>query len=153
MVWDVGDLIRIAELLQSQLARVGVTLDIDVWEFSGFIGATAEGAMDMYYLTWSNSTGDADIALSSQFTCEQVGSRNRSRYCSESYDALAAAQYSEMDPNARTDKISEALHHLVADAPWVWLGSQEWIVGVNDRVLGYEIHPSGNFYIFDVTKQ
>lgn len=153
MVWDVSDLVRMAELIQSQLAQVGVTLDIDVWEFSGFIGATAEGEMDMYYLTWSNSTGDADIALSSQFTCEQVGSRNRSRYCSEEYDALAVAQRSEMAPEARAAKISDALQHLVADAPWVWLGSQEWIVGVNESVEGYEIHPSGNFYIKDVTKR
>ena len=153
MVWEVGELVRMAELLQDQLARVGVTLDIDVWEWTGFISATAEGSMDMFYLTWSNSTGDADIALSSQFTCEQVGSRNRARYCSAEYDELAMSQRTEMDPEARSGAISDALHHLVDDAPWVWLGSQMWVVGVRDSIHGFEIHPSGNFYITGVEKR
>lgn len=150
--WEDPERVRAAEVLQAQLQRIGIDFQIDVWQFGAHIAETRRGNFDMFELSWSNVTGDADINLSTQFYSPEIDNRNRARINDPQLDALIEAQRREFDPEKRQAIISEAIELLIELAPWVYLFTDEWVVGIRDNVHGYSIPASGNFHLENVYK-
>lgn len=60
-LWVNGDVrTRAAQMVQAQLAEVGITVEISTLEWGAFLDALNAGEHEMFILGWSNSTFDAD---------------------------------------------------------------------------------------------
>lgn len=142
----------IAVLIQESLAELNIDVSIEVMEFGAYLDQTAAGEHDMFILGWSNSTGDAERGLYPLFHSSQKGnSGNRSFYENAEVDALLEAGRQATDPAEREEIYAEVQQILTDDAPMAFLLHQEYLLGVSDKVSGFEVTPSGIYQLQDVT--
>src|SRR5690606_2486626 len=71
-----------AQLLQADLAQVGIQAEIRVIEWGELIRRAKAGEHDLLFMGWAGDNGDPDNFLTPQFACASVQSGlNFARYC------------------------------------------------------------------------
>ncbi len=70
---DATDRTTIAEIVKNQLGQIGMEVEIQIIEQATFLGELEKKEEDMYLLSWTTVTGDADFGLYSQYTTESFG--------------------------------------------------------------------------------
>ena len=114
--------IQIAEVLQQNLADIGVQADVEVVEWGAYLENTGAGLHDMFILGWVTVTADADYGLYALFHSSQHGSAgNRTFYTNDRVDELLDYARSTSDPDARLAAYLEVQEILREEAPWVFL--------------------------------
>lgn len=142
---------QIAVLIQEELKKVNVEVDINVMEFGAYLEKTANGEHDMFILGWSNPTGDADYGMYALFHSAQKGSPgNRSFYENKEVDKLLDEGRRESDPEKRIEIYNKVQEHLIEDAPMVYLIHTEYLTGVSNKIKGFSIDTSGIYQLQDV---
>jgi peptide/nickel transport system substrate-binding protein len=134
--------VRIATLVQEQLAAVGFELSIKsnptrIW-FSPD-GLLRNGKAAIVGETW---VGGSDPEQSLNFRCVQAvkGDENHSFYCSKRFEALFDDQ-ARTPSQARRDEDFNAIQLLVhADVPVIPLYYEDRLLAVSDRVTGYRLN-------------
>ena len=92
-----------AELLQADLARIGIRAEIKVIEWGELIKRGKAGEHDMLFMGWAGDNGDADNFLSPQFSCAAVKSgTNFARFCDTRLDQLISAGRTTNDQSVRS---------------------------------------------------
>lgn len=145
--------IDIAQVVQAQLAEIGVDMEIEVVEWGAYLEQTANGEHDMFILGWVTVTADADYGVYSLFHSEQHGDPgNRSFYTNEEVDRLLdeARRAPQEEREAMYHNIME---YLVEEAPMVYLYHSEYLIGLSPSIQGYWHHPNGIMMLHDVTIQ
>ncbi len=141
----------IAVLVQQELKKANIDVEIETLEFGTYLEKTAAGEHDMYILGWSVPTGDADYGLYALFHSSQKGDPgNRSFYENAEVDKLLDEGRQETDPDKRLDIYEEAQQLIIKDAPMVFIHHQEYLTGVSNKVKGYSIDNSGLYQLKDV---
>ncbi len=138
----------IATLLQSQLAAIGVDVEIQMLDSKAVMAATTEGAFDL--LLWRYDWNDPD-ALNIYLGSDRIGSTNRVGYSNPQVDALLAQGAQEMDKAARTNLYVEAQKLILADAPWQPLYYPIDIIATGKRLQGAEVGYMGRLLLNDAT--
>src|SRR5690625_570581 len=134
--------------IQSQLAEIGVDVEIEVLEWGAYLERTANGEHDMFILGWSVVTSDADYGMYPLFHSSQFGDPgNRSFLADDELDELLEAGRLETDPDARLDIYIEAQKLLVDLAPMIYIHHQEYLLGVNDSVKDFAVDAQGIYQI------
>ena len=64
---------RSAQIVQAQLAEVGITVDISTYEWGAFLDSLNAGDHEMFILGWSNTSFDADGSTYQLFYSENHG--------------------------------------------------------------------------------
>ena len=144
---------RVATILQSQLAQVGIKIEIQTMEWGAFLEATAKG-LPMFVLSWTTVTADADNGMYALFHSSAWGSSgNRSFYKNERVDELLDTARTEFDDAKRVAMYHEAQELIVADAPWAPLIMPQYLIGISDKVQGFVPTPTIFFKYYQVTKE
>ena len=65
--------VEICQIIQAQLAEVGINCEIQTLEFGTFLDKIGEGEHDLCLMTWSTGTVDADFTYYAQFSSTQHG--------------------------------------------------------------------------------
>lgn len=150
------DYVRAAQFFKQQLAQVGIrvvitpmdsgTRDAKLWS----VKDPKQAEFDLYYGGWSPSTGDADWALRPLYATEAwiPAAYNVAYYSSQATDAAIAAGLSSADPQKRADAYAEAQQLIWKDAPVVFLGEPDNLVGKAKDVSGVYMLADGSL-IFD----
>ncbi len=145
--------IQIAEIMQAQLAEVGVSADIQVLEWSTYLDDTAAGLHDMFILGWGTVTADADYGLYALFHSSQFGSPgNRSFWGDDRVDELLDAGRRTIDPDERLAIYAEAQELIVEGAPWLFLNTSIANNATRDTISGFVPHPTGSHFLRGVSK-
>lgn len=101
----------IAEMVQAQLAQIGIDLQVNVQDSGSFwtIGMEAEGDRwrDMQLIVQRFSMVPDPYYATTFFTCEQVGVWNWERFCSERFDELNADAIAIEDQQERAKAYHE----------------------------------------------
>ncbi|QDI92325.1 glutathione ABC transporter substrate-binding protein [Salicibibacter halophilus] len=144
--------VQIAEVVQDELAEIGVDVSIEQMEWGAYLDAVQEGeGGDMHVLGWSAQTGDADFALQPNYHSDNQGtSGNHTFYENEEVDALLEEASQETDEEARLQLYEEVEQIIVDDAPKIYTLHTDYVVGVSDAVEGFVQQPSGLFILEDV---
>lgn len=144
---------KIAQLLQSMLAEVGVTVEIRFWESSAFGAATNLGPDDAQYdmvlLSWGIPTADPDepmMMMTYSKAWKPIGA-NRMFYASEEVDRLTVSAHHEVDPERRRELVRLWMEELLEDAPVVFLPTLSLTLATRtyvhgDRILGIDQYPA-----------
>ncbi|MGB6192630.1 MAG: ABC transporter substrate-binding protein [Terracidiphilus sp.] len=136
----------LAAVLQQQLAKVGIALDLRSYEFATFYSDVTRGAFQLYSLRWIGGNEQPDI-FSYAFSTARFSPKgaNRGHYSNPKLDALLDdAAMTGDNARRRTDYV-EAQQILARDLPAINLWYKDTIVVHNHRVTHVVPTPSGSF--------
>ena len=135
-----------APFIKGWLAGLGIGVEIQAVSDSLVNQATTAGTYDLAYSGW-NGNPDPDYLLSLQ-TCanrpntQGVGATPDSFLCDPEYDALYAAQLSEMDRSKRAEIVKKMQARLHDQAALVVLGYDNMLEAYRkDRFEAFQISP------------
>lgn len=142
-----------AEIIQAQLAPIGVNVEIESMESGVHRERLTDGDAPMFISSWGTVTGDADYGLYPVFHSDSHGvSGNRTFYENEEVDELLEAARQESDEATREELYHEAQQIIVDEAPMVPLYHIEHLVGLQEDIENFVIHPSSLYDMFPVER-
>jgi len=141
----------IAELIQAQLAPLGIDVSIEIIEWGAFLEKSAAGEHDMIVLGWTTVTGDADYGLYAPYHSSAHGAAgNRSFYTNAKVDELLDKARQSTDQNERLAMYKEISQILIDEAPQVFLQHQDFVHATNGIHSGFFSNFSGTPFFKDV---
>jgi dipeptide transport system substrate-binding protein len=136
---------RAAELIQSDLAAVGITAEIVSYEWAEYLEKSKAKDRDgAVILGWTGDNGDPDNFLHTLLGCDAVGGNNRAQWCNEEFDKLVVQAKQETDVVARTKLYEDAQVVFKRETPWVTLDHSVVVMPMSKKVPGYVMSPLGH---------
>ncbi|WP_054284775.1 ABC transporter substrate-binding protein [Gulbenkiania mobilis] len=133
-----------AELLQADLAKVGIRAKVAVIEWGELIKRGKAGEHDMLFMGWAGDNGDPDNFLTPQFSCAAVQSgTNFARFCDPKLDKLIADGKKSSDFKARSVLYHSAQKLIHDQALWLPLAHPTAFAITRKDVSGYTVSPFG----------
>ncbi|WP_283147494.1 ABC transporter substrate-binding protein [Silvimonas soli] len=133
-----------AELLQSDLAKVGIKATIKTIEWGELIKRGKAGEHDLLFMGWAGDNGDPDNFFTPQFSCAAVQSgTNFARYCDPQLDKLITDGKRTADLAQRTKIYRNAQKIIFDQAVWVPLAYPTAYAITRSNVTGYHVSPFG----------
>ncbi|MBI5136955.1 MAG: ABC transporter substrate-binding protein [Nitrospirae bacterium] len=136
---------RIGEVLQQQLAQVGIQVTVRAYEWGTFYADIKKGNFQLFTLSWVGIT-DPDIFYD-VFHSASVppDGANRGRYRDERVDALLAAARATPERVERA-RLYGSVQAIVADTlPYVPLWHPDAVLVRDRRLTGFELTPTGDY--------
>jgi dipeptide transport system substrate-binding protein len=133
---------RMAEMIQADLAQVGVDVEIVSYEWGEYLSRSRsrdrDGAL-MFGFTGDN--GDPDNFLSVPLGCAGVPNTNRANWCYPPFDNLLK-QASAISDQTERNRLYHAAQAIFADqAPWVTIAHSIVSIPMSTKVTGYVMDP------------
>lgn len=133
-----------AQLLQADLAKIGVQAEIRVIEWGELIRRAKAGEHDLLFMGWSGDNGDPNNFLTPQFACASVQSGlNFARYCDKTLDDLIGQGKAVADPAKRSALYQQAQRIIHDQALWLPLAHPTASALLRKNVTGYQANPFG----------
>lgn len=133
-----------AQLLQADLAKVGIKADIRVIEWGELIRRAKAGEHDLLFMGWAGDNGDPDNFLTPQFSCAAVKSgTNFARYCDKTLDTLISEGKVVSDQDKRSALYQKAQALIQQQALWLPLAHPTAYTLTRKNVQGYQVSPFG----------
>ncbi|PVZ12362.1 MULTISPECIES: ABC transporter substrate-binding protein [unclassified Pseudomonas] len=134
-----------AQLLQADLAKVGLKADIRTMEWGEMVRAIKLGQHDLTFYGWAGDNGDPDNFITPNLSCDAARSgENAARWCDKGFDALIAQARAETDPSKRAALYEQAQVIFNQQQPWLSLAYPKLFVAMRKNVEGYTISPLTN---------
>jgi peptide/nickel transport system substrate-binding protein len=135
----------LAAVLQQQLAKVGIALDLRSYEFATFYSDLNRGAFQLYSLRWIGGNEQPDIF--GVYATENFSPKgnNRGHYSNSQLDALLGDARQSTDANLRRANYLQAQQILAHDLPAINLWYRDTVVVHNRRLRHVLPTPSGSF--------
>ncbi|MFC3532350.1 ABC transporter substrate-binding protein [Vogesella facilis] len=133
-----------AEVLQADLAKIGIRAEIKVLEWGELIKRGKAGEHDLLFMGWAGDNGDADNFLTPQFSCAAVQSgTNFARYCDPALDKLITDARHVANPKLRAANYARAQQLIKEQALWLPLAHPTAATLTSSTVSGYQVSPFG----------
>jgi peptide/nickel transport system substrate-binding protein len=147
------DVRLLSAVLQQQLARVGIALDLRSFEFATFYSDVTRGAFQLYSLRWIGGNEQPDI-FTHAFSTERFSPRgaNRGHYSNAQLDALLSDGAANPDQQKRRADYIEAQQILARDLPAINLWYRDTVVVHNRRLTHIVPTPSGSFKFLEAAE-
>ncbi len=140
---------QLATLIQAQLRKIGIDVQINQLEVSALLDFTPKGEHDLLLLSWG--WGDPN-ALYLFLSTDRLASSNRVHYSNPEVDALLVQGQQELDVDARMQIYYDIQTILLKDLPWVPLFMPISKTAISTRVKDVGMFPtSGWVLIHDAT--
>lgn len=143
---------RMAEMIQADWAKVGVTAKIVSYEWGEYLQRTMDGEHETLLLGWTGDNGDPDNFLAVLLGCDAIGGANRARWCHEPFEKLIQEAKTLSDQDERAKLYEQAQKIFKEEAPWVTIAHSVVFQPVRKEVKDFRISPFGlhNFYGVDL---
>ncbi len=140
---------RMAEMMQADLAKIGVKAKIVSYEWGEYIRRLRQGEHDLGLIGWSWA-GEPNDVLYQLLSCDAANpaGSNNSQWCDKRYDELIqrARRTFDRDERARLYREAQAIWH--EEAPWLTIAHSIVNVPMSNRVQGFVQMPN-NRMLFD----
>ncbi|MEP0323757.1 ABC transporter substrate-binding protein [Bauldia litoralis] len=150
------DPIAMGTAIQADLAKVGLDVKIETYEWNTFLGEVnpgLEGKADMAEMAWM--TNDPDtlpfLALRTDAFPDK-GGFNSGYYSNPDVDALLEKARSSTDQAERAKLYKEMQTIVQDDAPWAFIANWKQNAVSTDAVEGFSLQPSFFLILRDVSK-
>ncbi len=146
---------RMAELMQADLANVGVNVEIVSYEWGEYLSLSKATDRDgAVLLGWTGDNGDPDNFLAVLLGCDGVGGSNRAQWCNPEFEDLIQRAKVTSDVAERTALYEEAQVVFKREAPWVTIAHSVVFMPLRKEVTGYVMNPLGghSFYGVDIAE-
>jgi peptide/nickel transport system substrate-binding protein len=137
-----------AQVLQAQLAEIGVKLDIKLMELNVYVDTWLKGDFDMAVAL--NGGRPDPFPMYNRYFTKDGNLLNVSNYTDDTLDSLLRQGQAETDPAKRVEIFQQFEQHLAEQAPWLWLSTSYNYTAQTKAVSGFEPSPTGT--LFGLTK-
>ncbi|MDP4529952.1 ABC transporter substrate-binding protein [Alkalimonas delamerensis] len=135
---------RMAEMMQADLARIGVRATIVSLEWNAFRRQLRLGEHDSVLLGWNADNTDPDNFFRPLLSCNGVESgTNRAMWCDPAFDALLGQALLTDDRSIRRSYYWAAQEYLAEHLPLLPLAHGKRFQAINARVGGITMNPYG----------
>ena len=136
---------RIAELMQSDLAQVGVKAHIVSYEWGEYRKRVQAGEHQMAELGWTGDNGDPDNFFTPLASCAsaRVGGGSASKWCNKDFDALLAKAVGLSDQGERAKLYEQAQVIMHEEAPFFLIAHSVTFQPMRKEVTGFVMSPIG----------
>jgi peptide/nickel transport system substrate-binding protein len=137
--------LRLATIIQSQLAEVGVRLQVRSLDWGTFYGDIKAGRFQIYSLTWVGIHTPDQFRYLFHSTSLPPAGANRGRYRSAAADALIERAERQPDLTAQAEVYRELQRLLLEELPYIPLWYEDQIVAVRSDIRGYSLAADGGY--------
>ncbi|MBC3435067.1 MULTISPECIES: ABC transporter substrate-binding protein [Pseudomonas] len=143
-----------AEMLQSDWAKVGIKAKIVSYEWGEYIKRSKGGEQGAMLIGWSGDNGDPDNWLGTLYSCDAMSGNNFSKWCFKPYDDLIKQAKATPDQAKRTELYQQAQHILKEQVPITPIAHSTVYQPMSTSVKDFKISPFGlnSFYGVSVSK-
>jgi dipeptide transport system substrate-binding protein len=136
---------RIAEMIQADLAQIGVRLRLVTDEWNRYRARLQAGEAPLGLFGWTGDNGDPDNFLDVLLGCTaaRVGGNNVAKWCNGDYDALVTQAKTSPAQDEREGLYRRAQEIVKDQAPWVPLAHSVVFMATRREVQGFRMDPLG----------
>ncbi|HWT13530.1 MAG TPA: ABC transporter substrate-binding protein, partial [Allosphingosinicella sp.] len=141
---------RVAELIQQDLARIGIRTNLVTDEWSSYRARLQAGEPMMALYGWTGDNGDPDNFFSVLLGCTAArpGGNNIAKWCNPGFDKLVTEARVTADQATRAELYREAQVIFHDEAPWAPLAHGVVFAATRANVVGFKMDPLGR-HAFD----
>jgi dipeptide transport system substrate-binding protein len=142
---------RIAELMQADLAKVGVKAEIKSFEWGEYRKRLQAGEHQTGMLGWTGDNGDPDNFLHTLLGCDAAKSgSNTAKWCYKPFDDLVTKAKVTTDQKQRTELYKQAQVVFKEQAPWFTIAHAVQLKPVRKEVVDFKLSPFGRHVFYGV---
>jgi dipeptide transport system substrate-binding protein len=144
---------RIAELMQADLAKIGVKAEIKSFEWGEYRKRAQAGEHQMAQLGWTGDNGDPDNFLHTLLGCDSASSAsgsNIAKWCHKPFDDLVTKAKVTTDQAERTKLYEEAQKIFKDQAPWFTVAHAVQLKPIRKEVVDFKLSPFGRHTFYGV---
>ena len=145
---------RIAELMQADLAKVGIKAEIKSFEWGEYRKRMQAGEHQMGMLGWTGDNGDPDNFLHTLLGCDAAnsGGSNVAKFCYKPFEDLVQKAKITTDVKERTKLYEQAQVVFKEQAPWFTIAHAVQLKPISKNVIDFKLSPFGrhSFYGVDI---
>jgi len=138
----------VAQLIQADLAEVGVKANIVSLEDADFFGAIDEGNVPVFVNDWTWDNGDPDNAIYALFYSERA--KSRVGYNNPDVDKMILDAQVEADQDKRAELYKQIQTQVLADSVHVELGYPARAIATQATVQHLQLSPLGSMVLREV---
>lgn len=145
---------RIAELMQADLAKVGVKAEIKSFEWGEYRKRMQNGEHQMGMMGWTGDNGDPDNFLNTLLGCNSAKSNgsNVAKFCYKPFEDLVQKAKTVSNVAERTKLYEKAQVIFKEQAPWFTIAHAVQLAPVRKEVVDFKLSPFSKhtFYGVDI---
>ncbi len=146
---------RIAELMQADLAKIGVKAEIKSFEWGEYRKRLQQGEHQMGMMGWTGDNGDPDNFLYTLLGCasaQSASGSNVAKFCHQPYEDLVVKAKTVTSQAERAKLYEQAQVIFKEQAPWFTIAHAVQLKPVRKEVVDFKLSPFGrhNFYGVDL---
>lgn len=140
-----------AELIQADLARVGIKARVVKYEWAEYLKRAKDGESEIGMFGWNGDNGDPDNFLGNLLSCAAVGGSNYGQWCHPEFDALIKRAKQTPNQAERVKLYEQAQAVFKREAPWVPMAHSVVYQPALKRVQGFKMSPFGTTQFYGVS--
>nr|WP_150960194.1 glutathione ABC transporter substrate-binding protein [Aneurinibacillus sp. XH2] len=152
-----SETIKGMQFIQQQLAAIGIELDVKPMEEGTLsqeinsANSPEEAKVQMWYVSWSPSSADADAAIRPLFASEMFppNGANTAYYKNDQVDEMIATANQLSDPEEQKKYYSDIQAQIFKDVPWIFLVVDDTVSGKKNYIEGIHVYPDGSINVRD----
>ena len=143
---------RVAELMQADLAKVGVKAEIKSFEWGEYRKRIQDGEHQMALFGWTGDNGYPDNFLHTLLGCDSAGTGggNTAKWCDKSYDDLVTKAKVVTSQAERAKLYEQAEIVFKQQAPWFTIAHSVQLKPVRKEVVDFKLSPLGRHTFYGV---
>ena len=137
--------VRLATVIQDQLAKVGIRVSLQTYDWGTFYGDIKAGRFQLYSLSWVGvKTPDIFRYVFHSSAMPPEGA-NRGRFRDATVDTLIEASEEVQEPVHQVMLYQALQERLLATLPLVPLWYEDQVYATRNGIEGYSLAPDGNY--------
>jgi dipeptide transport system substrate-binding protein len=143
---------RIAELMQADLAKVGVKAEIKSFEWGEYRKRMQNGEHQMGMMGWTGDNGDPDNFLNTLLGCNsaKTNGSNVAKFCYQPFEDLVQKAKVVSDVKERTKLYEKAQVIFKEQAPWFTIAHAVQLAPVRKEVIDFKLSPFARHTFYGV---
>jgi peptide/nickel transport system substrate-binding protein len=137
--------IRLATVLQAQLGRVGIEVDLRSYDWGTFYADVKAGRFQMYSLAWVGIKMPDIFKYALHSTSIPPAGANRGRFVSKVADKLMDSAQDAASLREQAGYYRQLQTYLLAQLPYVPLWYEDHVFVSRDDIAGYRLGQDGHY--------
>lgn len=145
--------LKMAELIQADLAQIGVTATIVSYEWNTFRRRLSAGEHDSVLIGWTGDNADPDNFFRPLLSCSALDSgSNRAQWCDPVFDSILNQALLTADQQQRRRHYLAAQQYLQNTMPLFPIAHSQRFQALNTAIEGVTINPYGGVSLFQARR-
>lgn len=137
--------VRLATILQEQLGRVAIDVDLRSYDWGTFYADVKAGRFQMYSLAWVGVKMPDIFKYALHSASIPPAGANRGRYFSKVADTLMDDAENAASLGEQAGYYRQLQKHLLEQLPYVPLWYEDYVFASRANIVGYNLSADGNY--------